>query len=119
VRPVDWELAGVGPGLLDLAAITSGSWDAAERDRIACAYHRALPLAIRPRRADLLDALKHCRLLIAVQWLGWSSDWSAPAEHAHDWLSDAIAIARELRPRPARAPSSRRLGEPQHHAVRR
>ncbi|MDX6484785.1 MAG: hypothetical protein QOE95_2558 [Gaiellaceae bacterium] len=98
VRPVDWELAGVGPGVLDLAAITSGSWNAAERERIALAYHRAMPLATRPRRGDFLDVLQHCRLLIAVQWLGWSRDWSAPAEHAHDWLTEATALARELGP---------------------
>ena len=96
IRPVDWELAGVGPGLLDLAALTSGSWSTAERERIVLAYGRALPPALRPRPADLLDALAHCRLFVAVQWLGWSADWSPPAEHAHDWLADAKALVQEL-----------------------
>ena len=98
IRPVDWELAGIGPGLLDLAALTSGSWSAAERERIALAYARALPPALRTPPADLLDALAHCRLLLAVQWLGWSPDWSPPAAHAHDWLAEAAALARELAP---------------------
>jgi hypothetical protein len=57
--------------------------------------------------------------LIAVQWLGWSSEWSAPAEHANDWLSDATALARELRPRSVRASSSRRRRDPCGHALRR
>ncbi|MDQ3677240.1 MAG: aminoglycoside phosphotransferase family protein, partial [Actinomycetota bacterium] len=96
IRPVDWELAGVGPGLLDLAALTSGSWSTAERERIGLAYGRALPPALRPHPADLLDALAHCRLFVAVRWLGWSAEWSPPAEHAHDWLAEATALAREL-----------------------
>jgi hypothetical protein len=31
-----------------------------------------------------------------VQWLGWSSQWSPPAQHAHDWLSEALALAERL-----------------------
>ncbi|MGH2919170.1 MAG: aminoglycoside phosphotransferase family protein [Solirubrobacteraceae bacterium] len=96
VRPVDWELAGIGPGLLDLAALTSGSWSAQGRERIAAAYQRALPPAARASYAALLDALSHCRLLLAVQWLGWSREWTPPAEHAHDWLAEATTLAREL-----------------------
>ncbi|MDQ3675770.1 MAG: phosphotransferase [Actinomycetota bacterium] len=98
IRPVDWELAGVGPGLLDLAALTSGSWSAAARQQVVLAYRGALPPAWRPDPADLLDALAHCRLFVAVQWLGWSADWSPPTEHAHDWLAEASALARELTP---------------------
>lgn len=98
IRPVDWELAGVGPGLLDLAALTSGSWSAADREQIALAYRGALAPGWRPEAADLLDALAHCRLFVAVRWLGWSADWSPPAEHAHDWLAEASALARELGP---------------------
>jgi thiamine kinase-like enzyme len=37
VCPVDWELAGAGPGLLDLAALTTG-WSYADRAAIAAAY---------------------------------------------------------------------------------
>lgn len=98
IRPVDWELAGIGPGLLDLAALTSGAWRAADRERIAVAYQRALPAAARGSCAELLDALAHCRLLHAVQWLGCSPGWSPPPEHAHDWLGEATALARELAP---------------------
>lgn len=97
IRPVDWDLAGVGPGLLDLAALCSGSWSAAERERIALAYYAALgPARSLPTRADLLEALAHGRLFCAVQWLGWSRGWSPPAEHAHDWLAEATGLAEEL-----------------------
>jgi len=96
IRPVDWELAGIGPGLLDLAALTSGAWSADDRARIAVAYQRARPPAARGSCAELLGALAHCRLVLAVQWLGWSSAWTPPPEHAHDWLAEAQALAREL-----------------------
>lgn len=96
VVPVDWEMAGIGPGLLDLAALTSGRWTRTERERLALAYRDALPAAARPATDDLLDALAHCRLLIAVQWLGWSEEWSPPVEHAHDWLTEALTIAQEI-----------------------
>jgi hypothetical protein len=96
VVPVDWEMAGIGPGLLDVAALTSGDWTAADRERLALVYRDSLPLAARPSADDFLDALAHCRIYIAVQWLGWSQDWSPPAEHAHDWLAEAIAAAEDL-----------------------
>jgi len=96
VRPVDWEMAGVGPGVLDLAALVSGGWSDAERDELARAYHEALPVAQRPAWPALSRALRHARLHIAVQWLGWSPGWTPPAAHAHDWLGEARALAREV-----------------------
>ena len=42
IRPVDWEMAAVGPGLIDLAALTSGAWAERERTEMAAAYHDAL-----------------------------------------------------------------------------
>ena len=42
IRPVDWEMAAVGPGLIDLAALTSGAWTERERTEMAAAYHDAL-----------------------------------------------------------------------------
>jgi Phosphotransferase enzyme family len=97
VRPVDWEMAGVAPGLLDLAALTSGGWEERNRERLARAYFEACLPALRGSGwDDFLDALEHFRLHLAVQWLGWSRDWSPPAEHAHDWLADALRLAERL-----------------------
>jgi aminoglycoside phosphotransferase (APT) family kinase protein len=91
IRVVDWETAGVGAGILDLAALVSGSWAPERRDRVVAAYRGAEPA---PR--DSFDAtLDAARLLVALQWLGWSSSWSPPAEHRYDWLHDV----RELVPR--------------------
>ncbi|HWH92703.1 MAG TPA: phosphotransferase, partial [Baekduia sp.] len=96
VRPVDWEMAGVGPGVLDLAALVAGGWSAEDRERMVRAYHDALPAGDRPAWPELVDALAHARLHVAVQWLGWSPGWTAPADHAHDWLGEARALAAEL-----------------------
>jgi hypothetical protein len=98
VCPVDWEMAAVGPGLIDLAALTSGGWTADERKALALAYHSALvPRENWPPAPDaFLAALDYCRLHLAVQWLGWSTGWSPPPEHTQDWLGEALGLAEKL-----------------------
>ncbi|MDQ1489140.1 MAG: hypothetical protein QOJ23_1654 [Actinomycetota bacterium] len=91
VWPVDWELAGLGPAVLDVAALTAGGWAQPEREAMARAYFDA---AGRPAdswtvfRGDL-DA---ARLHLCVQWLGWAPGWTPPAEHAHGWLEEALNL---------------------------
>ena len=96
VCPLDWELAGLGPGLLDLAALTAGRWTEAERTSMALAYRAALPRSARPDREELLTSLDICRLHVAVQWLGWAEEWSPPTDHEHDWLGEAAALAQQV-----------------------
>lgn len=93
IRPLDWEMAAIGPGVVDLAALTSGGWADAERAALAEAYRAGLPRRLRPTAADLQRGLDRCRLLLAVQWLGWSSRWAPPPEHQHDWLETALDLA--------------------------
>ncbi len=80
IRPVDWEMAAVGPGLIDLAALSSGAWPERERREMAAAYHDALLCEGWHSFSfeDLLRALDDCRLHLAIRWLGWASDWSPP-----------------------------------------
>jgi hypothetical protein len=95
---VDWEMAAVGPGLVDLAALTAGSWSEDERRDLALTYREALqPTGGWPPAPDaFLAALDCCRLHLAVQWLGWSAD-AAPAPHKHhDWLGEALRLAERL-----------------------
>jgi aminoglycoside phosphotransferase (APT) family kinase protein len=94
VCPLDWEMAGIGPQLLDLAALTSGAWTGEERREIATAYWRRSGGSM--SLAELLHDLDLCRLLIALQWLGWSRRWKAPKEHAHDWLTDVQVLVKEV-----------------------
>lgn len=92
VWPVDWELAGRGPAVLDVAALTAGGWPESARSAMARAYFDA---AGRPGRswAEWSADLDAARLLICVQWLGWAPDWTAPPEHRHDWLGEACRLA--------------------------
>jgi aminoglycoside phosphotransferase (APT) family kinase protein len=42
VCPIDWEGAAIGPGLIDLAALSSGNWTAEERKMLVAAYREAV-----------------------------------------------------------------------------
>lgn len=91
VAPVDWELAAVGPGLSDLAALVSG-WPDGDRAALAAAYaaEPGVP-AFSERDLDL------ARLGAAIQWLGWAPpQWEPPEGQRHDWLGEAVALAEGL-----------------------
>jgi thiamine kinase-like enzyme len=96
IWPIDWEMAGVGPQFLDLAALTAG-WDGEEQARLVGAYLDELGSAGGHGSDDhLRRVLDCCRLHYALQWLGWSTDWSPPAEHARDWVSEALIVGERL-----------------------
>jgi aminoglycoside phosphotransferase (APT) family kinase protein len=98
VSPIDWENAAMGPGAIDLAALTTGAWSAAQREQIARGYlEQAAALGRVADEGELFETLELARLHLAVQWLGWDPTWTAPAEHRHDWLGEALAIAGNLR----------------------
>jgi aminoglycoside phosphotransferase (APT) family kinase protein len=91
VAPVDWEMAGAGPGLTDLAALVSG-WADADREALAGAYaaEPGVP-SFDERDLDL------ARLQVAIQWLGWAPpEWEPPQGQRHDWLGEAVALAEGL-----------------------
>jgi aminoglycoside phosphotransferase (APT) family kinase protein len=88
VRPIDWEMAGTGPALIDLAAL-SGGWSPEERARLERAY-------LAGRGEGTTDGLAWCRLALALQWLGWAHDWRPPRAHRHDWLDEALDLAEEV-----------------------
>jgi hypothetical protein len=81
VRFVDWESAGRGPAVVDLAAVTTG-WDDSALDSFLQEYGAVDPLA-----------LESARFHLAVRWLGWSANWAPPAEHRRDWLAEARKAA--------------------------
>lgn len=91
VAPVDWEVAAIGTGLGDLAALISG-WPEADREAIVAAYagEPGVP-AFDSRELDF------ARLQVAIQWLGWAPpEWEPPEGQSHDWLGEAIALAEGL-----------------------
>jgi hypothetical protein len=98
VCAVDWEMAAYGPGLIDLAALISGNWTPEQRDAMIQNYYSALSDELRDKwDFDTFKTdLDCCRLHQAIQFLGWSRDWSAPPEHAQDWLDEAVTVAGQL-----------------------
>ena len=95
VAPVDWEQVAAGPGLVDLAALTSGRGRHADRAAIVAAYREA-DGAEGLADSDFADALAACRLHLALQWLGWASDWEPPRQQRHNWLTEVAEAAAAL-----------------------
>jgi hypothetical protein len=98
IRIVDWETAGVGPALLDLASLTSGRLPDRHRSGMIEAYRASLSGSRVGflSSSDFNEALSWCRLALAVQWLGWSPGWAPPRAHAYDWRGEALKLARQL-----------------------
>jgi thiamine kinase-like enzyme len=88
VAPVDWEVAAVGPGLTDLAALVGG-WSDQGREAIAAAYASVADAS--------LASLDYARLQLALKWLGWAPpSWTPPEGQRHDWLVEALELAERL-----------------------
>jgi aminoglycoside phosphotransferase (APT) family kinase protein len=87
IAPIDWEMAAIGPGVIDVAALTSGDWSDAARTFILEGYATDIQH----------EAVDHARLYLAVQWLGWFGRRRAPADHRRDWLADALRLAEQLK----------------------
>jgi Ser/Thr protein kinase RdoA (MazF antagonist) len=99
VCPIDWEVAALGPALIDLAALGTGPWSGSDRDALERAYLSSLSggLAAQTERAPVAEALNLCRLHLAVQWLGWApTAWLPPQEHRRDWLQEGLDAAGQL-----------------------
>jgi aminoglycoside phosphotransferase (APT) family kinase protein len=94
IAPVDWEMAGTGTGLLDLASLVAGRWPEDDQIAIATAYEHARS-GLDPDDEFFAD-LARCRLHNAVQLLGVSGKWSPPLDHAHDWATEAASAAEWL-----------------------
>lgn len=94
ICPVDWEVAALAPGLMDLAAMTAG-WSSAERRRLTAVYYGNGAAGF-SSLDDMQRALDYCRLHHAVQWLGWSPQWEPPVEQVHDWINTASELTLHL-----------------------
>ena len=98
VVPIDWEMAAIGPSLMDVAALTAGKWRDEERRQLASAYRDQMRQSGTDQQPtdEFVESIEYCRLHQCIQWLGWAADWSPPEEHAHDWLREAVGIAERL-----------------------
>ena len=91
-------MAGVGPGILDLAALTAGKWSDEAKAAMVTAYRDELEPqnGPPPTRAELREAVDYCQLQLCIQWLSWADSWSPPEEHTQDWLREALRLAEKL-----------------------
>jgi aminoglycoside phosphotransferase (APT) family kinase protein len=96
IAVVDWELAGIGPGVLDLAALAAG-WSGEQRYELLRAYHQAAA-AMEPRETftALVRRVELASLHLALRWVGAAPAWEAPEEHRRDWFADAVAALDRL-----------------------
>jgi hypothetical protein len=97
VHPVDWEVAGIGPTLMDLAAFTAG-WAEERRVELVDSYRSVMSdeQGTSVPYDEFMRALDCCRLHLAVQRVGWARQWTPPANHRQDWLNQAFDIADRL-----------------------
>jgi len=94
VRPIDWEMAAMGPPSIDLACLVAGTWTDDERGEVADAYYgeiAALGHQVPPRER-YLRTLDYALIHLSIRNLGWSSDWTPPSDRAHDWLGEALRL---------------------------
>lgn len=98
ICPVDWELIALGPGPVDVAALTAGGWTESEKEDLARCYYEEMVRSGAPIEpyGVFTRSLALCRLHLAVQWLGWSTDWTPPSEERQDWLQEALHVADAL-----------------------
>jgi aminoglycoside phosphotransferase (APT) family kinase protein len=94
VRPVDWEMAALGPASMDLACLLAGTWTDDERADVADAYYGELATLGRqvPPRERYLRTLDYALIHLSIRNLGWSIDWTPPSDRAYDWLGEALRL---------------------------
>jgi len=87
IAPIDWETAGLGPGLLDLVSLTSGRWKPEARLSMTRAYFEALQEATQaPLDWDgFCSDLEGVTLFHALGWVTWYADRQHP-RHLERWL---------------------------------
>jgi len=81
------------PGLIDLAALTSGDWTEEKKeydgDRFI-ARHWCQGKAGPPSMDDLMEGIDYCQLHLSIQLLGWAFDWSPPRAARAELASGSI-----------------------------
>ena len=92
--PIDWETASVGPGVLDLAALTAGEWREQDRRDMTAAYLAGS--GARLTLDQLSESAQYAHIQLAVYWLGWFGRRHKADAHPRDWLADAIDRAEAL-----------------------
>jgi thiamine kinase-like enzyme len=99
VCPIDWELTGWGPAVLDLAALSAGRWSTRDKRKILTAYLETAKGYSRrtPDIEDLTESVEHAQLHLCIRQLGWAARWRPQGQQARAWLAQALNLADNLR----------------------
>jgi hypothetical protein len=94
---LDWETAAIGPGVIDLAALTEGSWTPEQRGALVSAYLRGRDGTVDASvaRRTAID-LACARLHLCLEMLAMPLEFEPPDDHTADWLDIAVGIAGEV-----------------------
>jgi thiamine kinase-like enzyme len=92
---VDWEMAGVGCGLIDLAHLTHGL-PPREAERMLDLYQGELAdTGLMPAGEEGERLLAACRLQGTLYRLAHADTWRLPLERVEEWIADCEALNRE------------------------
>jgi Phosphotransferase enzyme family len=93
---VDWEMAGVGCGLMDLAHLTYGL-PPKEAERMFNLYGEELTgTGLMPSHEDGKRLLASCRLHGTLYRLAHADVWRLPLERVGEWITDSEELNREV-----------------------
>jgi aminoglycoside phosphotransferase (APT) family kinase protein len=92
---VDWEMAGVGCGLIDLAHLTHGL-PPEESERMLEAYGRELAgSGLLPAAGERRRLLAACRLHGTLYRLAHADAWGLPLERVAEWVAESERLNQE------------------------
>jgi aminoglycoside phosphotransferase (APT) family kinase protein len=93
---VDWEMAGVGCGLMDLAHLTHGL-PPSEAERMFDLYGEELSgTGLLPSREEGRRLLASCRLHGTLYRLAHADVWRLPLERVGEWIAESEELNREV-----------------------
>lgn len=93
---VDWEMAGVGCGLMDLAHLTHGL-PPREAERMLDLYGEELVgTGLMPSGGEARRLLASCRLHGTLYRLAHADVWRLPIERVGEWIADSEELNREV-----------------------
>jgi aminoglycoside phosphotransferase (APT) family kinase protein len=94
---IDWEMAGVGCGLLDLVHLKYGL-DRQRGQELIAAYQSALRPGLVPEdEQELARVLAACELHKTLYRLAHSSNWNLPLATLAQWVAEAQEFLRQVR----------------------
>jgi len=94
---IDWEMAGVGCGLLDLVHLKYGLGEAADRRMVAAYRAELAPAGLLPGNDSEFDrVLAACELHKTLYRIAHAVAWQLPARRLADWVAAAEEFLRRL-----------------------